>query len=93
MSSSLNRLIGDETHENLIGGYWIFIRRVLWVGVPLLMIFGGIALGIHKIWIAIIVGGSLGPLITLENKFVAWAHKAMGESSKTSTISGKVEQD
>jgi hypothetical protein len=93
MSSRLNRLIGDETHENLIGGYWIFIRRVLWVGVPLLMIFGGIALGIHKIWIAIIVGGSLGPLITLENKFVAWAHKAMGESSKTSTISGKVEQD
>ncbi|MBT6971692.1 MAG: hypothetical protein HOA04_01150 [Euryarchaeota archaeon] len=92
MSSSLNRLIGDETHENLIGGYWIFIRRVLWVGVPLLMIFGGIALGIHKIWVAIIVGGSLGPLIALENKFVAWAHKATGESSKASTASGKAEK-
>jgi hypothetical protein len=92
MSSSLNRLIGDETHENLIGGYWIFIRRVLWVGVPLLMIFGGIALGIHKIWVAIIVGGSLGPLIALENKFVTWAHKATGESSKASTTSGKVKK-
>jgi hypothetical protein len=92
MSSRLNRLIGDETHEDLIGGYWIFIRRVLWVGIPLLMIFGGVALGIHKIWIAIVVGGSLGPLITLENKFVAWAHKASSESSKASTASGKVEQ-
>jgi len=56
------------------------------------MIFGGVALGIHKIWIAIVVGGSLGPLITLENKFVAWAHKASSESSKASTASGKVEQ-
>ena len=86
MSSALNRMIGDDSHEAVLGGYWVFIRRILWVGVPLLMIFGGIALNLSKVWIAIIIGGSLGPLVALERRFVEWGVKrASRESNKAST--------
>lgn len=89
MSNALSRIIEDESHETLMGGYWVLIRRFVWVMIPILMVFGGIALDLSSIWIAIIVGASLGPLMTLERKIIERGQKRVGESNKTSTSSRK----
>ena len=90
MTDALNRLISDDSHESVLGGYWVFIRRALWVLAPILLISAGIALELSTIWIAIIVGLSLGPLITLERKFIERELlRTHGESNKTATASGK----
>ena len=93
MGSALSRMIEDESHESLMGGYWALIRRFVWVMIPILMIFGGIALELSSLWIAIIVGASLGPLMTLERKFIEWGQKVEGESNKASTTSRKNKND
>ena len=89
MSNALSRIIEDESHETLMGGYWVLIRRFVWVMTPILMVFGGIALDLSSIWIAIIVGASLGPLMTLERKIIERGQKRAGESNKASTSSRK----
>ena len=89
MSSALNRLIDDDKHESVLGGYWVFIRRALWVLAPILLISAGVAMEVPTIWIAIIVGLSLGPLVTLERKFIEWdLLRRDGERNKTSAMSG-----
>ena len=89
MSNALSRIIEDESHETLMGGYWVLIRRFVWVMIPILMVFGGIALDLSSIWIAIIVGASLGPLMTLERKIIERGQKRVGESNKASATSRK----
>ena len=93
MGSALSRMIEDESHESLMGGYWVLIRRFVWVMIPILMVFGGIAMKWSSLWIAIIVGASLGPLMTLERKFIEWGQKAEGESNKASATSRKGEDN
>ncbi len=88
MSSALNRLIDDDKHESVLGGYWVFIRRALWVLAPILLISAGVAMEVPTIWIAIIVGLSLGPLVTLERKFIEWdLLRRDRERNKTSAMS------
>ena len=90
MSSALNRLIDDDKHESVLGGYWVFIRRALWVLAPILLISAGVAMEVSAIWIAIIVGLSLGPLVTLERKFIEWELlRRDGERNKTSAMSAE----
>ncbi|MDP6011610.1 MAG: hypothetical protein QF707_07440 [Candidatus Poseidoniaceae archaeon] len=89
MGSALSRIIEDESHESLLGGYWVLIRRFVWVMIPILMVFGGIAMKWSSLWIAIIVGVSLGPLMTIERKIIERGQKAEGESNKASTTSRK----
>lgn len=90
MSSALNRLIDDDKHESVLGGYWVFIRRALWVLAPILLISAGVAMEVPTIWIAIIVGLSLGPLVTLERKFIEWdLLRRDRERNKTSAMSAE----
>ena len=93
MGNTLSRMIEDESHETLMGGYWVLIRRFVWVMIPILMVFGGIAMKWSSLWIAISVGASLGPLMTLERKFIEQGQKVEGESNKASTTSRKDRND
>ena len=70
MSGALDRMISDTSAEEILGGYWVFVRRAMLIGIPVLMVIGGITLGLNKVIVAIIAGGSIGPLLTLERKFI-----------------------
>ena len=75
MAESENRIgevIGDRSRDALLGGYYVFYRRIIF-----LLVLGGLFMLLLSVFdnlaaASIITGFSAGPLYLLEDRWVRW---------------------